>query len=67
MSTLLILIGAAVWTVILKKSEDVNDILIGQGGTPRLIGIEVSMGTGLYLIWAAFVCSFVSLVPYVTM
>jgi hypothetical protein len=63
-STLFILIGAALWTVLVKKSQDVNSLMIGEGGTPRLVGIEVSVGSGIYLLWGAFAASFVSLIPY---
>lgn len=62
--SLLLVIGASIWTVMIKKSEDINDILIGTPSNPVQIGIVLSAGSGLYLTWAAFVCLVVSVVPY---
>jgi len=64
LGSLFILIGAAIWTVLIKKAEMVNSILIGSNGTSVLLGIFVSASSGLYMIWAAFACLFVSIVPY---
>jgi len=61
-SSVFILIGAAIWTVVIKKSNGVSNILIGANPTP--IGIDVSAGPGLFITWAAFACVFVSMVPY---
>jgi hypothetical protein len=60
--TVLILIGASIWTVIIKRTEDVNALLIGQPPVP--VGIVVSAGSALFLTWAAFACMVVSVVPY---
>ncbi|KAJ7225917.1 hypothetical protein GGX14DRAFT_422991 [Mycena pura] len=57
-----ILIGAGIWTAMIKKIESVNSILISSAPVP--VGIEVSTGSGLFLIWAAFASLFVSIVPY---
>ncbi|KAF8058249.1 actin cortical patch SUR7/pH-response regulator pali [Lyophyllum atratum] len=62
--SLLLLIGASIWTVIIKKSADVNTIPIGDSSNAVPIGIIVSVASGLYLTWAAFVCLVVSVVPY---
>ncbi|KAF8634493.1 hypothetical protein AX15_000929 [Amanita polypyramis BW_CC] len=61
-STILLLIGASIWSVLIKKSEAVNTMTIGSQGVP--LGIVVSAGTGLSLAWAAFVLSLVSIIPY---
>lgn len=53
--SVLLLIGASIWTVTIKKSQSIN--------TTRL-GITVSAGSGLYIAWAAFICFVVSTVPY---
>ncbi|KAG6919581.1 hypothetical protein DXG01_004245 [Tephrocybe rancida] len=60
----LLLIGASIWTIIIKKSDAVNDVLIGTASSSVPIGIVVTVGSGLYLTWAAFACLIVSVVPY---
>lgn len=60
--SLLLLIGASIWTVLIKKSESVNHLLIP--GTQIPSGISVSVGPGLFLTWAAFVALVVSIIPY---
>ncbi|GLB36498.1 putative SUR7/PalI family protein [Lyophyllum shimeji] len=62
--SLLLLIGVSIWTVMIKKSEGVNDITVGTQSNPWPLGIVVSTGSGLYMTWAAFVCLVVSVVPY---
>jgi len=61
-STVLLLAGASIWTVLVNKSESVNSLTIGSHNVPA--GIIVSSGTGLSLVWASFVCSVISVVPY---
>ncbi|TFY83984.1 hypothetical protein EWM64_g44 [Hericium alpestre] len=61
-ATLFVLAGAALWTTALNQTEDINRFVVG-GSIP--LGITVSIGTGLYLAWAAFACLFVSCIPYV--
>ena len=60
LSALFILIGAAIWTAILKKVESVNTMQLAQGISS---GISVSFGNGIYLSWAAFVCLFAATIP----
>jgi hypothetical protein len=62
LGSLLLLIGAAIWTVAIKKAESINSLVVTQTTVP--LGIFVSLGPGLYLIWAAFVCLLISTVPY---
>ncbi|KAF8922218.1 actin cortical patch SUR7/pH-response regulator pali [Mucidula mucida] len=63
LTSIFVLCGAAIWTVMINKSSDINDVMVGDT-TPVDIGIDVSIGSGLYLLWAAFACSFASLIPY---
>ena len=58
-----LLIGAVIWTVIVKKAQDINDLVVPTS-PPVPLGIEVSVGNGLFLAWAAFACLIVSIVPY---
>ncbi|KAG0703152.1 actin cortical patch SUR7/pH-response regulator pali [Suillus ampliporus] len=60
-AALFILIGAAIWTSIVKKCEGVNTLTLTSG---VLSGIVVSYGNGIYLVWAAFACLAASTVPY---
>lgn len=65
LSSILVLISAAVWTVIIKKSQSVNDIMIGASAANSVsVGINVAVGPGIILIWVAFACLFASVVPY---
>ncbi|KAK7058362.1 hypothetical protein VNI00_001996 [Paramarasmius palmivorus] len=63
-SCIFILIGATIWTVIIKKSESINTVVIGSANNSSPLGITVSTGPGLYLVWAAFACLFASTIPY---
>jgi len=47
-----------------QKSMTLNDILVGNSSNPTPLGLVVAMGPGLYMLWAAFACSFASVVPY---
>ncbi|KAF8213504.1 hypothetical protein K438DRAFT_2009685 [Mycena galopus ATCC 62051] len=60
--SIFLLIGATIWTVIIKKTQAVNSAMLGAT-SPVPVGIEVSIGKGLYLIWAAFVTLLFSAVP----
>jgi len=62
LGSLLLLIGAAILTVMVKKAEAVNSLVISNTSSP--LGIFVSVGNGILLTWAAFVCLLVSTVPY---
>lgn len=59
-----ILIGAAIWTSIVKKCEGINtlDLVPLNGGV--VSGMIVSYGNGIYLTWAAFACLAAATVPY---
>ncbi|KAJ7919031.1 actin cortical patch SUR7/pH-response regulator pali [Mycena leptocephala] len=62
--SLFILIGASIWTVMIKKTQSINTAIIANTVPPVSAGIEVTIGTGLYMIWAAFVTLAVSVIPY---
>jgi len=64
LGSLLLLVGAALWTVIIKKTEALNTWTVTYNGTSIPAGIEVSVGSGLYLTWAGFACLAVSIVPH---
>jgi len=64
LSSILVLSGSAIWTVIIQKSQSVQNILAGPPGGRVPVGIVVSTGPGLYLAWASFACLVVSIVPY---
>jgi len=63
LGSFLLLVGAALWTVIIKKTEAVNSIAVTFDGS-TVHGVTVEVGPGLYLTWAAFACLAVSIVPY---
>jgi len=60
--SVLLLIGASVWTVMIKKSQAINTALNAVSQQP--LGITLSAGSGLFIAWAAFVCLAVSVIPY---
>ncbi|KAF8973850.1 actin cortical patch SUR7/pH-response regulator pali [Flammula alnicola] len=60
-----LLIAASLWTVLIRKTEAINTAL--QAGNQQSVGISISEGSGLFLTWAAFVCLFVSVIPYAIM
>ncbi|KAJ7655208.1 hypothetical protein DFH06DRAFT_1092394 [Mycena polygramma] len=62
LGSIFILIGASIWTVMIKKTQSVNSLTVGTGDVP--LGIEVSVGTALYMIWASFVTLLASVIPY---
>lgn len=65
-STLMVLIGAAIWTSALKKAESINsfELTLSSNNTSIPLGFTVSPGPGLYLVWASFAVLLASLVPY---
>ena len=65
--SVMLLIACTIWTVLIKKTQSVNDIVVGPPNAPVPLGMEVSIGNGLYLAWAAFACLTISLVPYMIM
>jgi hypothetical protein len=64
LSSIFVLTGSAIWTVIIQKSHSVENILVGPPNGRVPVGIVVSTGPGLYLAWASFACLVVSIVPY---
>ena len=60
----MLLIGATIWTVIIKKTQGVNGIVVGQPGNMAPLGVDVTIGNGLYLAWAGFGTLIASIIPY---
>ncbi|PPR00255.1 hypothetical protein CVT24_005003 [Panaeolus cyanescens] len=61
LSSLLLLIAASIWTVIIKKAQGINTLVLPGYDA---LGITLSIGPGVFLTWAAFVCMLVAVVPY---
>ncbi|KAH9004315.1 hypothetical protein EDB86DRAFT_2888019 [Lactarius hatsudake] len=61
-ATAFVLTGASLWTSAINSSESVNGLILNTTAIP--LGIEVSSGSGLSLLWAAVGCLFASLIPY---
>jgi len=61
-ASIFILAASALWTVLIKKAEDINTWTVQPAQVP--LGIQVSAGVGLYLVWAAFACLVTSVIPY---
>jgi len=55
-----LLIGASILTAVLNNAKSINNFMVG--GAP--LGIVVTIGPALYLVWAAFVLLFLSMGPY---
>jgi hypothetical protein len=62
LATVFTLTGAALWTTAINTSESVNGLILNTTNIP--LGIEVSSGSGLSLLWAAVGLLIASLVPY---
>ncbi|KAG1783624.1 hypothetical protein EV702DRAFT_1054667 [Suillus placidus] len=63
-AALFILIGAAIWTSIVKKCEGINTVEISPLNGGVLSGFIMSYGNGIYITWAAFACLAAATVPY---
>jgi len=63
-ASVFVLAGSALWTVTIKKAEDINTWTVNVQTVQVPLGIEVSAGIGLYLAWAAFACLVTSIIPY---
>jgi len=61
-ASIFLLIGAAMWTAMVSKSKDINSLIIGSQHLP--LGITVSTGPGIYMLWAAFATMLASVLPY---
>ncbi|KAI0639101.1 Glucanosyltransferase-domain-containing protein [Trametes polyzona] len=64
LGSLTLLIGATIWTVMIKKSESINDFIVGPSASPVPLGITVETGNAIFLLWAAWACLLVSILPY---
>ncbi|KAG2155466.1 hypothetical protein DEU56DRAFT_767568 [Suillus clintonianus] len=63
-AALFILIGAAIWTSIVKECESINTLDVAHVNGTIVSGMFVSYGNGIYLSWAAFACLAAATVPY---
>ncbi|KDQ54852.1 hypothetical protein JAAARDRAFT_37963 [Jaapia argillacea MUCL 33604] len=64
LSTILVLVGAAIWTSIVKKTESINAFVVGTPPSSIPLGFAVTMGTGIYLAWIAWACLVLAFIPY---
>ncbi|KAJ7630513.1 actin cortical patch SUR7/pH-response regulator pali [Roridomyces roridus] len=64
LGSVFLLVGASIWTAVLRKAQAINPVQVGLPADHVQIGILVSMGHGLPLLWAAFASLLVSIVPY---
>jgi len=62
--SIMLLIGCTIWTVLIKKTQSVNNLTVGPAAAPVPLGIDVTIGNALYLAWGAFACLTASLIPY---
>jgi hypothetical protein len=62
LATVFLLIAASLWTSAINTSESVNGLILNTTNIP--LGIQVSSGSGLSLLWAAVGLLFASLIPY---
>lgn len=63
--SLLLLIGASIWTVVVRKTEIINEFPLttrSSGVIP--LGITMSSGPAIGLLWGAFATLLLSVVPY---
>lgn len=63
LGSFLLLVGVALWTVIINKAA-VLDNALAVSDQPIPLGIVISAGSGLYITWAAFACLTLSIIPY---
>ncbi|KAF8490721.1 hypothetical protein JB92DRAFT_1299130 [Gautieria morchelliformis] len=61
LGTILLLVAASIWTAIIKQMQSINNLTVQPGVA---LGIEVSFGTALWLLWASFAALTLSLLPY---
>ncbi|KAI0359071.1 hypothetical protein OH77DRAFT_1396170 [Trametes cingulata] len=64
LGSLTLLIGATIWTVMIQKAQSINKFVVGPSAAPVPLGITVSTGDALFLLWAAWACLLVSILPY---
>ncbi|OWZ66583.1 hypothetical protein AYX15_02212 [Cryptococcus neoformans] len=58
----LLMLGAALWTAVIAKDAWVNNVRITHG---YRLGIYVTAGPSIYLVWVAFALTSLSCLPYV--
>jgi len=65
-ATLCILIGASIFTAIISKAASINGYQLPPtaSSTGAPLGVLVSTGKGVYMLWAAFALMLISIFPY---
>jgi len=58
--SLMTMIGAAIWSALIHKTQSINKYEVYSVD----LGIDVSFGIALWLIWAAFIAMLLSTIPY---
>jgi len=59
-ASLMLLIGGAIMTALIQQTESINTYKVYD----VTLGIKVSFGNALWLVWAAFAADLVSILPY---
>ncbi|RXW23862.1 hypothetical protein EST38_g2015 [Candolleomyces aberdarensis] len=63
--SLLLLIGASIWTVVVNKTQIINDFPLTTRSAGEIpLGITMSSGPAIPLLWGAFAALLLSVVPY---
>lgn len=79
LATVLLLVGAALWSALIHQIRGINAINVhiiftrcflelmsyAQVISGAPLGVSVTFGSALWLLWAAFIILFLSLLPYV--
>ena len=67
-SSILLLIASSTYTILIKKCEAINYVLLTITDTNQKIpvGVVVDGGIAIYLMWASCACMILSVVPYFT-
>jgi len=69
LAALMILTCASMWTALVVRAETINHAVVNTNATVQPasavpLGIKVSFGTGMWLLWASCVTLFLSAIPY---
>ncbi|KAH6901172.1 hypothetical protein BKA70DRAFT_705794 [Coprinopsis sp. MPI-PUGE-AT-0042] len=63
LACIFLLLGGALWTVALKRAQSINSASIAEIAAEG-VGIKVSAGSGLAMVWATYGLMMVACVPY---
>ncbi|TFK19449.1 hypothetical protein FA15DRAFT_674424 [Coprinopsis marcescibilis] len=62
--SILLLIAASIWTVLINRTDDINTRILATRTEEVPLGLVVTMGNGLILLWVAFGTMTASVIPY---